>query len=124
MRYIAILLLALISSAPSFAQHSHGARGPSGGQMEDVAGVHAELVTAGHSIAFNILDEAGKPVRTNGFSGAVLVVNGSDRETVTLAPSGEHVLKGHAKGAVASGAAITLTIKTAEGKTGQAKFKK
>jgi len=54
----------------------------------------------------------------------VLITNGTGRETVSLAPSGENSLKGDAKGAIAPGATITLTIKTAEGKSGQVKFKK
>jgi hypothetical protein len=44
------------------------------------------------------------------------------RETVTLSPSEENALKGDAKKAVA-GAAITVTMKTAAGKSGQARFK-
>ena len=37
MKYIAILVLSLIWSAPSFAQHSLGSKkGPNVGQMEDV----------------------------------------------------------------------------------------
>ena len=52
----------------------------------------------------------------------MLVVRGSERETVTLAPSGESALKGDAK-KPATGAAITVTLKTAAGKSGQAKFK-
>ena len=43
-------------------------------------------------------------------------------EIVTLTPSAENVLKGDAKKAVA-GAAITVTLKTAAGKAGQARFK-
>ena len=46
MKYLNIILLALIWSAPSFAQHSHGSKGHNGGVTEDVAGVHAELMTS------------------------------------------------------------------------------
>ena len=52
-----------------------------------------------------------------------LVVNGADRETVTLAPAGENALKGELKKAVVKGAAISVTLKTAAGKSGQARFK-
>lgn len=126
MKYIAILVLSLIWSAPSFAQHSHGSeKGPNGGQMEDVAGIDAELLTSGNTITINVFDPAnGKPVSTKGFSGAVLVAGAGARETVTLEPSGEYALKGNAKAAVGASATITLMIKTAEGKSGQAKFGK
>ena len=48
---------------------------------------------------------------------------GSDRETVTLAPSGDSALKGDAKKPVTKAAAVSVTLKTADGKTGQARFK-
>jgi nitrogen fixation protein FixH len=101
---------------------AHGAKGPNGGQMEDVAGVHAELLTAGNTITINIFDEGNKPIPTNGFAASALVVRGSERETVTLTPSAENALKGDAKKAIA-GAAITVTLKTAAGKAGQVRFK-
>jgi hypothetical protein len=41
-----------------------------------------------------------------------------------LGPPGENSLKGEAKKSIPSDATITLTIKTAEGKSGQVKFKK
>ena len=82
----------------------------------------AELPTSGNTITINVFDENKKPVATNGFTASALVVRGSERETVTLAPSGESALKGEAKKA-AAGAAITVTLKTATGKSGQARFK-
>ncbi|MES2165646.1 MAG: hypothetical protein V4458_01220 [Pseudomonadota bacterium] len=126
MKYIVILVLSLIWSAPSFAQHAHSSeKGPNGGPMEDVAGIDAELVTSGNTITINVFDPGNhKPVSTKGFSGAVLVAGAGARETVTLEPSGENALKGNSKNAIGAGATITLTIKTAEGKSGQAKFGK
>lgn len=126
MKYIALLVLSLVWSTPSLAQHSHGSeKGPNGGPMEDVAGIDAELLTSGNTITINVFDPGNnKPVSTKGFSGAVLLAGGGARETVTLEPSGENALKGTSKSAIAPGAAITLTIKTAEGKSGQVKFGK
>lgn len=125
MKYIVILVLSLIWSAPSFAQHAHGSeKGPNGGPMEDVAGIDAELVTSGNTITINVFDESKKPVATKDFTGAAPIGATAGRETNTLAPSGENFLKGEAKGPIVPGAAVALTIKTAEGKSGQAKFKK
>lgn len=124
MRYVTIVLLALIWSAPSFSQHSHGSKGPNGGAMEDVAGVHAELITSGNTITFNVVDEGNKPVATDGFTGSVLVVSGSERETVSLAPSGTSAMKGESKKPIAPNSSITLMLKTQQGKSGQAKFGK
>lgn len=91
--------------------------------MEDVAGVHAELITSGNTITINIFDEGIKPIATRGFTASALVVNGSDRETVALAPSGENALKGDAKKPTAKGATVSVTLKTSGGKSGQARFK-
>lgn len=126
MKFASIIILSLFWAAPSFAQHSHGSeKGPNGGQMEDVAGIDAELVTSGNKVTINVFDpKNSKPVATKGYSGAVLIVSGTVRETVTLTASGENSLQGEAKTAIAPGATVTLTIKTAEGKSGQAKYKK
>jgi hypothetical protein len=125
MKFVLALLAALAFAAPAAAQHSHGAdhKGPNGGPVEDVAGVHAELMVSGTTITLNILDEGNKPLPTKGYSATVLVVAGGKRETVTLAPSGESALKGEAKAAIAKGAAVTVTLKTSAAKSGQAKYK-
>jgi hypothetical protein len=125
MKFVLALIAALAFSAPATAQHSHGAdhKGPNGGPVEDIAGVHAELLVSGTTITINVLDESNKPLSTKGYAATVLVVAGGKRETVTLAPSGESALKGEAKAAIAKGAAITVTLKTSAAKSGQAKYK-
>ncbi|MGE5778757.1 MAG: hypothetical protein ACM30D_05540, partial [Hyphomicrobiales bacterium] len=67
MKYILALLATVSLSGLAAAQHTHGAKGPNGGQMEDVAGVHAELVTSGNTITINVFDESNKPIGTKGF---------------------------------------------------------
>ena len=80
----------------------------------------AELLTSSNTITINVFDEGDKPVAaTKGFAASALVARGSERETVALAPAGEAALKGDAKKPVA-GAAITVTLKTAAGESGQA----
>ena len=90
--------------------------------MQDVAGVHAELVVAANVVTINIYDESNKPTSAKGFSGSVLIVSGANRETVALAVAGDNSLKGEAKAAVAAGAVVTLVLKNAAGKSGQVKF--
>lgn len=124
MKYAVAFVAALLLTGTAIAQHKHADKGPNGGQMQDLAGVHAELLTSGNSITVNVFDESTKPVATKGFSGAALVVNGADRETVTLSPAGESAIKGEAKKPIANGASITVTLKTDSGKSGQAKFAK
>src|SRR5262245_14187125 len=122
MKYVLALSVTLALTGAASAQHAHGNKGPNGGQMLDVAGVHAELMISGNTITINVLDEDSKPVATKGFVASALVARGSERETVALVPSEEAALKGDAKKPVA-GAAVTVTLKTAAGKTGQARFK-
>lgn len=123
MKYAFLLFAALTFTAPACAEEYE--KGPNGGLMLDVAGIDAELLTAGTTVTINVfVPNTPKPVTTQGFTAAVLIAGGSVRETVTLAPQGENSLKGDAKATIPAGATITLTIKTAEGKSGQAKFKK
>lgn len=122
MSRILLILAALIFALPVVAEEYE--KGPNRGLMLDVAGIDAELLTSGTTVTVNVFKAFGPtPVSTKGYSAAVLITSGAGRETVTLAPSGENSLKGDAKGAIAAGATITLTIKTSEGKSGQVKFK-
>lgn len=124
MKVRVLALVALLFATSAWADpHKHGAKGPNGGAMEDVAGVHVEFVPSGNGVTFHVLNEDNKPVSTKGYTGSVLVVNGQERETITLTASGENALKGEAKKPIAPGAAITLMIKTDGGKSGQAKYK-
>ena len=117
---LALLFLGLLS--PVAAQHAHGSKGPNGGQLEDVAGVHAELVTSGKTITINVVDEANKPLKVSGYTASALVLNGSERETVKLEP-GDTSLRGEAKTALGANTQITLMLRTPAGKSGQARFK-
>ncbi|MGQ0581956.1 MAG: hypothetical protein ACT4O6_08470 [Reyranella sp.] len=123
MKRLMIVAAMLLWAGAAVAQHSHGSmKGPNGGPMQDIVGVHAELVLAGNVVTINILDESNKPASAKGFSGSALIVSGANRETVQLAPSGDNALKGEAKNPVAAGATVTLVLKNAAGKSGQAKF--
>jgi hypothetical protein len=123
MRSVLAILAALSMASPAFAEEYE--KGPNGGLMLDVAGIDAELLTSGNTVTINVFEATSpKPVSSKGYTAAVLIVSGSSRETLTLAPQGENSLKADAKTPIAPGATITLTIKTAEGKSGQVKFKK
>lgn len=118
----ALLLAALLAFAtPAFA---HGPqKGPNGGPMDDVAGVHVEIISSGNTITLHVFDEGGKPIATQGFTASAMVVSGAQRETLKLDPQGQNQLKGDAKAAVPAGANVTVTVKTGAGKSGQVKFK-
>lgn len=123
MRLVLAFIAALTFAVPAVAEEYE--KGPHGGLMLDVAGVDAELLTSANSVTINVFDPKNHtPIATKGYSAAVLIAGGAARETVALAPQGENSLKGEAKATIPPEATITLTIKTAEGKSGQAKFKK
>ena len=123
MRFVLAILAALSMASPAFAEEYE--KGPNGGLMLDVAGIDAELLVSGNTVTINAFEPfKAKPVSTKGYTAAVLIVSGANREPLTLTPSGENSLKGDAKNPIPAGATITLTIKTAEGKSGQVKFKK
>ena len=109
------------------AQHTHShanMKGPNGGPMQDVAGVHAELVVSDNTImiyAFN--DEGRSRLSTKGYSRLAGADRfGIRRETVALVPIGETALRGEAKARIAPTASLTLVLRTAGGKSGQVKF--
>jgi hypothetical protein len=123
MRFVLAILAALYVASPVLAEEYE--KGPNGGLMLDVAGIDAELLTSGNTVTINVFEPfKPRPVSTRGYAAAVLVISGTGREPVALTPQGENSLKGDAKNPIPAGATITLTIKTAEGKSGQVKFKK
>lgn len=122
-KYALALAAIFTLTAPAVAQHAHGSKGPNGGIMEDVAGVHAELITSGNTVSVNIFDEGSKPVATSGFTASALIVRGNEREPVALTPAANS-LKGNAKAPVGANDTVLVTLKTAAGKSGQARFKK
>lgn len=123
MKCALLLIATILFAAPVSAEDYE--QGPNGGPMLDVAGIDAELLTSGHTLTINVFEAfKTKPVSTKGYTAAVLIVIGASRELLTLMPSGENSLKGEAQKPIPPDATITLTLKTAEGKSGQVKFKK
>jgi len=110
--------------APGHAHgHAHGdKKGPHGGPLQDVIGVEAELVTDSRTLTLHVYDEAGKPLPAAGFTGSALVGAGAARQVVPLAPGSGNTLSGTAPAAVARGTPVTVQLKGADGKSGQARF--
>lgn len=121
----AFLFIALAISTPVVAQHAHGSqKGPNGGLMVDVAGVHAELVASDTAIIVRFLDGGNRVLPTEGFTASALISKGADREMVTLSSSGQNTLIGKAQQTIPEGATISVTLTTAAGVSGQVRFKK
>ena len=80
-RTILAAIAAAALSTGAFAQqgHSHGDQGPHGGKMQDVVGIHAELLTSERTLTVHHYDEAGKPVPATGYTASALVGSGQSR---------------------------------------------
>ena len=118
-----ILMLALPAAAGAQGHtQGHADRGPHGGPMQDVVGVHAELLMAERTLTVHLYDEAGSPVPSAGYTVSALLGTGQARQVVQLAPSTDNILTGTAAAAPARGAPVTLQVKAAGGRSGQARF--
>ncbi|EFH12939.1 hypothetical protein ACFFMP_12330 [Pseudoroseomonas cervicalis] len=117
-------VLAQGSAVPGSAGggHGHADQGPHGGRMQDVVGVHAELLVIERKVTIHLYDEGSKPVPAAGFSGSLLIGTGQAREVVQLAPGEGNSLVGEARTAPARGAAVTMQIKNPAGRSAQARF--
>lgn len=80
--------------------------------MQDVAGMHAELMVADRTLTIHVYDEAGKTVPTIGFSGSILVGAGQARQVVQLNPGAGNTLVSTA----------AVPFQGSAGKSVQAKF--
>jgi HAD superfamily hydrolase (TIGR01484 family) len=79
MRFVLAFLAALSMASLAYAEEYE--KGPNGGLMLDVAGIDAELLTSGNSVTQRLCEATSpKPVSTNGYTAAVLIVSGANRE--------------------------------------------
>lgn len=119
---ITLLPLSGAVAADKGHDHSHGEaeKGTHGGIVQDVAGVEAELVVTPGTVAVYLSDHGAAPVSPEGVMGSILLTHGATRMgTIALKPAGDRL---EGKGEVPAGADIVLSLRTKDGKTGQAKF--
>ena len=110
---------AMSLSGGALAQgHAHGDQGLHGGRMQDVVGIHAELLFVERTLTVHLYDEAGKPVPSAGYTASALVGSGQARQVVQLAPRAENTLTGTAASPVARGTPVTLQVANPSGRSG------
>lgn len=102
-------------------RHKEGEKGPHGGVMQDIAGYEAELVMEGNKVTLYLIDHAtNKAVQTDGMKASVLLVQGTTRKgTITLNPAGDKL---EGTGEVPAGSDAVISLRLANGKSGQARF--
>ena len=116
MKYVLALIVTLALTGAAPAQHAHGNKGPNGGQLQDVAGVHAGAAGSQAVRSPSTYSTwSNKPVGTKGFIASALVARGSERETVVLVPSEEVALKGDARKSVPRRSRRHARLKRPEG---------
>jgi len=81
----------------------------------------AELVAGPEQITVH-LDDHGKPLSSKGATGKIVLLTGSDKVEVTLAPAGESRLEAKGKFNVAKGTKAVLTVTLANKKTGTVRY--
>lgn len=75
--------------------YAHGpARGPNGGQMQDLAGGHVELVAQDNEIVVYLFDAENKPMSAQGVIATATVLAQGKQEIVTLHPADGSVMRG------------------------------
>lgn len=119
---ITLLPLSGAVAAEKGHDHSHGEaeKGKHGGIVQDLAGVEAELVVTPGTVAVYLSNHGTAALSPDGAMGSVLLTQGATRVgTIALKPAGDRL---EGKGEVPAGADIVLSLRTRDGKTGQAKY--
>ena len=120
---IKTLIAAFMLMLPPLAGHAHSPSiGHNGGPQTDAGTYHAELVVKGTELQVYLRDHSDKPVSTQGFKGVAIFVMGGKTERITLAPSGDNVLKGTATVTLPATPKGAVQITPPSGPTVQARF--
>ena len=101
--------LAFVASAFAADPHSHGAKPQHGGVLAVASDIEFELVAKADTITVFVRDH-GKALATQGASGKLTVLSGTDKAEAALAPAGDNKLE--AKGAfkVGPGTKLVATV--------------
>ena len=86
-RRLALLTLATAFALPR-AAGAHlpaGARGPNGGQVQDIGAYHGELVVRDGELILFLFDHSDRPLDARGASGTATVLAGGRQQSVAFA---------------------------------------
>jgi hypothetical protein len=91
-RSFVLALSLFLFAAPAWA---HGpARGPNGGQMQDLAGGHVEVAAKDNEIRVYLFDAEDKPIAAQGVVATATVLAQGKQAVVALQPVEGNVLRG------------------------------
>lgn len=107
-RTLAVVLSLCMIVATAYA---HGpARGPNGGQVQDLAGGHVELVAQAGEIAVYLFDAENKPMSAQGVVATATVLSQGKQEMVMLQPADGNVVRGRGVFLAQPGLKVVLSL--------------
>ena len=105
------LLFALcLLLTPAFASAHGPARGPNGGQTQDLAGGHVELVARGPELVLYLFDAQNKPMPATGATATATVLAAGQQQTVALVAGDGNALRGNGSFAAAPGLKVVVSL--------------
>mgnify|MGYP000887167671 CR=1 FL=1 len=105
------LLFACCLIAISGLASAHGpARGPNGGQMQDLAGSHVELVAKGSELVLYLFDAENKPILAKGAAATATVLATGRTETVTLVAGDDNAMRGNGSFTATPGMKVVVSL--------------
>ena len=105
------LLFALGLVAISAIAFAHGpARGPNGGQMQDLAGGHVELLARDSELVLYLFDADSKPLMATGATATATILTAGHQETVTLVAGNDNAMRGHGHFIAALGMKVVVSL--------------
>lgn len=107
----------------TLAQHAHSHAAANGGQIQKIGAFEGELVVKGGEVTLYVVDANDKKVDSGPLSATAMVLaKGNEQKPVQLAPAGDNKLSGKLDFAVDGKFRATVTLRTASGEAGKARF--
>lgn len=102
-------LLACLGTAMAAQEHGHGHEPMHGGVVVETSDMDFELVAKADVVTLYVRDH-GKPANTQGASGKLTLLNGSDKAEATLSPAGDNKLQAQGSFKVGAGTKAVATV--------------
>ena len=105
------LLFACYLIAMSGIASAHGpARGPHGGQMQDLAGSHVELVAKDFELVLYLFDAQNQSLPANGATATASVLVAGQQESVMLMAGDDNAMRGKGQFTAAPGMKVVVSL--------------
>jgi nitrogen fixation protein FixH len=117
------IVAAAMTAAPAAMAQGHSHASPNGGQIQKLGSYEGELVVKGSEVILFVVDSAEKKVDSAPLTAtATVLAKGNEQKVVELKPAGENKLTGKVEFPVEGKFRATVSLKTASGEAGKARF--